>query len=161
MYKHVVNTVASIIMLFLFQTQAFAIVSKCTDIRSVEMSRFVTHNNEYGGHLNAHIFGQTPPVGYSQKDRTLFWDEDAWYEAYSELENQHPPLMCNTDAPLGSEAVRTINFQFYYECTQADANGKCTRKQGIKANRVTFVLRVVQGDFHSKRWIIYTAYPHI
>ena len=52
------------------------------------VSHFVTHNNDYGGHVNAHVLYQTPPLYYSQNNRTLFSNDFVWEQAYIYLSEQ-------------------------------------------------------------------------
>jgi hypothetical protein len=138
---------------------ASAEVVSCTTIPSVDVSHFVTHNNDYGGHLNAHILGQTPPVGYTQRNKTLFSSDHDWEEAYMALANQTPALQCNTSAALNTVAARTLPWQFFSEqCTAANGAGQCTAHNTIQTNHVNYVLRVV-SDGPRRRWIVYTAYP--
>ncbi len=159
MHKSSIRLILSAALFFLFQGQASAVVVDCTTIQSVAVSHFVTHNNEYGGHLNAHVRGQTPPPGFSQNGRTLFRDTHDWEEAYAALANQVPALQCNTDAALGTEAARTLPWQFFsYQCTAANINGVCTNGNEIQTNHVVYVLRVVPNG-NGRRWIVFTAYP--
>lgn len=131
----------------------------CTSIQTVQVSHFVTHNNEYGGHLNAHVIGQIPPAGFSQNNRTLFSSAHDWEEAYQALANQQPALQCNLSAAVGSEAARTLPWQFFsIQCTAANPNGTCAAGYQIQTNNVVYVMRMVPNG-SSKRWIVYTAYP--
>ncbi|WP_144062995.1 hypothetical protein [Litchfieldella anticariensis] len=145
------------VCLFFFSAQATA--EECTSMMSVQISHFVTHNNDYGGHLNAHVLGQSPPNGFTQNGKTIFRDSHDWEDAYSALENQEPGLQCNPNAPIGSEAARTLPRQYFsYQCTAADAQDRCTNGNEIQTNHVTYVFRVMQNGA-GKRWIVYTAYP--
>jgi hypothetical protein len=159
MHKYSTGLIAFIALLSLSGGQALAEIVDCTSIASVNVSHFVTHNNEYGGHLNAHVRGQTPPAGYSQNGRTLFNDYHDWEDAYAYLSHQDPALQCNTSAPVGSEAARTLPLQFFsYQCTAANAHGVCTAGNAVQTHTVTFVLRVVPNG-SQRRWIVFNAYP--
>lgn len=151
MYRCLAKTAFSAVLCFLFQGQLSA--QDCTNIPSVQISQFVTHNSEYGGHLNAHVYGQTPPNGYTQLGKTLFRDADDWEDAYNKLVEDTPPLQC-----INADAARTLPAQYLsYKCTAVDANERCTEKNEIQTRYVTYVLRR-NGD---NKWILYTAYPSI
>lgn len=138
---------------------SLALADDCTSIPSVAVSRLVTHNNDYGGHLNAHVRGQTPPNNYTQAGKTMFSDSMDWDDAYGFLATQDPALQCNTAAPIDSEAARTLPFQlFSQQCTAATGAGVCTASHSVQTNYVTYVMRVVANN-GGRRWILYTAYP--
>jgi hypothetical protein len=159
MRLRLLTTLMFLSLFMLTSGQALAQVVDCTSIASVNLSHFVANNNEYGGHLNAHVSGQTPPAGYTQKDKTLFTSTDDWEESYNLLSTQQNPLQCNSGAALGTEAARTLSLQFFSEqCTNANGAGRCTASRSIQTNKVYIVLRVVP-DGSRKRWIVYTAYP--
>jgi len=150
------------VALLMMHGNAFAELVPCTSIPTVQISKFPTHNNEYGGHLNAHIYGQTPPAGYTQNGNTLFRNQNDWGDAYTQLETQKQPLMCDTNAPFNSEAARTLPLQFFsYRCRGADASGRCTITDSIQTHTVIYVFKVVEKDGIKKNgnWIVYTAYP--
>jgi hypothetical protein len=131
----------------------------CTSIPSITTSHFIETNNEYGGHLNAHIFEQTPPAHYSQKGKTLFSSSDDWYKAYDELAAEKPGLQCDVGAMVGAKAVQTRKLPLTSEeCTAAEKDGRCKAYHTVETEYVTYVMKVVQGD-DSPRWIVYTAYP--
>lgn len=133
---------------------AFAQVA-CTNINTVQISSSPLMNNEYGGHLNAHIRGQIPPPGFTQYNRTLFRDAQDWNEAYNALAAQNPPLYCAQNPQPGAEAARDLPIQFFsYQCTAANAAGVCTAGREIQTNTVRVVMR-----FIDRRWVLYTAYP--
>lgn len=127
----------------------------CTSLNTVQISALAPMNNQYGGHLNAHIYGQTPPQGFTQDGRTLFRDDDDWAEAYAELVNMNPPLYCAQNPQPNAEAARDVPVQFFsLRCTAADAQGRCTAYTEIQTNTVRVVMRYL-----GNRWVVYTAYP--
>ncbi len=159
MHQNFQKLIFAISVLFIFQPQAFAVPVDCTSIPSLVVSHFVENNNLYGGHLNAHVRGQTPPAGYTQSGRTLFRDSDDWEDAYRALANQIPALQCNTTAEIGTEAARTLPRQYFsFQCTQANQNGVCVVANEIQTNHVRYVMRVVPND-GGRRWVVYNAYP--
>lgn len=85
-------------------------VDPCANLVTVQMSAIPEMNAQGGGHLAAHIPGVQPPAGFSQYGRTLFWDAQAWAEAFDRLTRQPNPLYCPEPAPNGSEAARTLQW---------------------------------------------------
>ncbi|WP_420136400.1 hypothetical protein [Sphingomonas sp.] len=134
----------------------------CTSTPSAAVSHFVTHNNEYGGHVNAHVLGQTPPNGYSQFNRTLFASDVIYEQAWTALENDDPPLYCVESPQIGAEAARSIQLDLNSrQCTNANIAGVCTASNAVVTRYVRFTFRAVpkgQGSQGAK-WILYTAYP--
>ncbi|NUO75116.1 MAG: hypothetical protein HOQ32_03795 [Lysobacter sp.] len=130
-------------------------VDACANLVTVQMSAIPEMNAEAGGHLAAHIPGVQPPAGFSQFGRTLFWDQQAWREAFDQLARQQNPLYCPEPASEGAEAARTLQLQaFARQCTATDGNGLCTAATSIQANAVQIVMRRI-----NRRWVVYTAYP--
>lgn len=134
----------------------------CTATPSAMVSHFPTHNNEYGGHVNAHILGQTPPNGYSQSGKTLFASDVIYEQAWTALENDDPPLYCVESPQIGAEAARSIQLDLVSrQCTNANTAGVCTASHTVATRYVRFTFRAVpkgQGSQGAK-WILYTAYP--
>ncbi|RDZ26593.1 hypothetical protein [Lysobacter silvisoli] len=127
----------------------------CTNLVTVQMSAIPEMNGQSGGHLAAHVPNVTPPQGWTQQGRTLFWDRQAWEEAYDQLARQQVPLYCADNAPNGSEAARTIYRQYFaHQCTAANGQGVCTRANDVQVNAVQIVMRRIND-----RWVVYTAYP--
>ena len=131
----------------------------CVDIPTVQVSSLPTHNTEYGGHLTAHIWGLTPPPGYTQLNRTLFSSSEDYFDAWNDLRAQVTQIKCADHPQLGAEAARDTDTQlFSRQCTAANGNGVCTAYNQVQTNRVTFVFRAVNRD-GKVIWILYTAYP--
>ena len=123
------------------------------------VSRFVAHNNDYGGHVNAHVLYQTPPLHYSQNNRTLFSNDFVWEQAYIYLSEQVQQLQCNLSAGVGTGAARTLNLHYNsVQCTAANAQGVCTAWYNAPTSTVRVVMRVVQNGLNG-HWIVYNAYP--
>lgn len=130
-------------------------VDPCANLVTVQTSAIPEMNAQGGGHLAAHIPGVQPPAGFSQYGRTLFWDAQAWAEAFDRLTRQPNPLYCPEPAPNGSEAARTLQWQYFArQCTAADGNGLCTAGHDVQVNAVQIVMRRINN-----RWVVYTAYP--
>lgn len=143
-------------------TAALADPTPCTSTPSAAVSHFVTHNNEYGGHVNAHVYGQTPPAGYTQKNRTLFANDQLYEQAWQALDSQDPPLYCKTSPQIGDEAARSIALPLVSrQCTAADNAGICAAYNTVNTAYVRFTFRAVEKDPGSSgaKWILYNAYP--
>jgi len=81
----------------------------------------------YRDRVNAHVLYQTPPLHYSQNNRTLFSNDFVWEQAYIYLSEQVQQLQCNLSAGVGTEAARTLNLHYNsVQCTAANAKGVCT-----------------------------------
>lgn len=131
----------------------------CTLLPTANISHFLTHNTDYGGHVTAHVYGTQPPASSTQNGRTLFRDAGDYYEAWETLEAQDPPLYCAQNPQLGAEAARDVPVQFFsYRCLAADTQGRCTRTQEFQSNTARFIFRSVEREGRI-RWILYTAYP--
>ena len=153
------TAVIAIALLVLSMPKALAQYVACTTIPSVVVSHFVTHNNDYGGHVNAHVLYQTPPLHYSQNNRTLFSNDFVWEQAYIYLSQQVQQLQCNLSAGVGTGAARTLNLHYNsVQCTAANAQGVCTAWYNAPTSTVRVVMRVVQNGLNG-HWIVYNAYP--
>lgn len=143
-------------------TPALADSAPCTSTQSAVVSHFVTHNNEYGGHVNAHVYGQTPPAGYTQNNKTMFANDQYYAQAWDALTQQNPPLYCSNNPQVGNEAARSITFQLASrQCTAANPAGICTAYNNVNTGYVRFTFRAVPkgpGSLGAK-WILYVAYP--
>lgn len=143
-------------------TPALADPMPCTSTQSAVVSHFVTHNNEYGGHVNAHVYGQTPPAGYTQNNKTMFASDQYYEQTWDTLIQEDPPLYCGTNPQIGDEAARSIALQLSSrQCTAADGVGICTAYNNVNTGYVRFTFRAVQKSPGSKgaKWILYNAYP--
>ena len=162
MRKYSTTVLIALALMFLPMRLAWGQYVPCTSIASVATSHFVTHNNDYGGHINTHVLGETPPPGYaySQAGKTLFSSSFDWEQAYVYLSGQVQPLQCNLSAAIGTEAARTLNLQFFsVQCTAANANGMCTNWYTVQTHTVVILMRVVSNGMGGKYWIVYNAYP--
>lgn len=151
--------IAAVIVTALFASPAMAQVA-CTDVPTALVSHFVTHNNEYGGHVNAHVLGQTPPPGFTQAARTLFGNVNDYESAWTALRQQQPPVYCAQYPQVGNEAARNVGIQLNArQCTAAAGNGTCTASNAVVTHVATFVFRALANG-NGVRWILFTAYPH-
>jgi hypothetical protein len=113
----------------------------------------------YRDRVNAHVLYQTPPLHYSQNNRTLFSNDFVWEQAYIYLSEQVQQLQCNLSAGVGTEAARTLNLHYNsVQCTAANAQGVCTAWYNVPTSTVRIVMRVVQNGLNG-HWIVYNAYP--
>lgn len=143
-------------------TPALADPTPCTSTQSAVVSHFVTHNNEYGGHVNAHVYGQTPPAGYTQYNKTMFASDVQYEQAWEALTQENPPLYCGNFPQIGDEAARSIALPLATRyCTAADGSGVCTAYNNINTSYVRFTFRAVPKNPGSPaaKWILYVAYP--
>ena len=89
---------------------------------------------------------QTPPLHYSQNNRTLFSSDFVWEQAYIYLSQQVQHLQCNLSAGVGTEAARTLNLHYNsVQCTAANAQGVCTAWYNAPTSTARIATRVVQN----------------
>lgn len=149
---------ATVIALGWFTGAAQAQVA-CTSIMSAAVSHFVTHNNEYGGHVNSHVQGQVPPPGNPQAVGTLFVDAEQYESAWTALSQEAPPLYCAEHPQVGTEAARDVPIHLTVrQCTSAGPNGVCTTSYSVTSTESTFVFRAMPNG-NGVRWVLYNAYP--
>jgi hypothetical protein len=59
-----------------------ALADECRTIKEVKDSAVPDQNSGMGGHVLAHIFGETPPTGHTHDKRTLFKDRNQFLDVW-------------------------------------------------------------------------------
>ncbi|MBR8839981.1 MAG: hypothetical protein DSM106950_39785 [Stigonema ocellatum SAG 48.90 = DSM 106950] len=144
----------SSISITLKPSSAFA--ATCREIDSVKQSADLQQNTRIGGHVTQHIDGLNPPPNTSQKGKTLFEDQAKFKNAWKSYQSINNPVQCTKSAASQTVDIHKLNLQFLgaFSCTEADANGHCTKKDSYMAKEVFFGFIL-----HDGKWILNTAYP--
>jgi hypothetical protein len=149
-----IASAAVVVAVLLTTGQASAAACKLTG--SVTHSAVLGNNSADGGHVKAHVLGETPPAGQSQNNRTLFADGAKYAAAWRQY-GYYGTVNCGGGHAI-SQTLTLAQLHMTsldaYSCTAADGAGRCTAKTLYIAQSVTFAF--VQAGGH---WILNTCYP--
>lgn len=135
---------------------------KCTKLPMVALSSDVNENTKLGGHLTSHIYTtrpQRPYEEYGHQGKTLWKNEQDWYDDYAEFANSK--ISCDVSPQEGYKIEVTINhkkpIEIYY-CNQQDSQGVCSEYTTRTSEKTKYILRGVKYQ-HREIWIVLTAFP--
>jgi len=142
-----------------FSPSSYAV--ECRTIQTVNQSAISSNNNNYGGHLNQHIYGAIPPNSTSQTSKTLFSSIEEYTGFWNNYKNPKKfkgnAVNCSGQSARQKVTVYSVLNKDKiggYNCTAAGPNGQCTAKTRSKFSNI-------QLDFKNvgQNWILLTAYP--
>ncbi len=133
-----------------------ALAAPCRDIATVQQSANADQNTAMGGHVTQHIYGMTPPAGSSQLGKTLFEARGKYDAAWRQYQYISNPIACSGNAPFQVVSLTALGMGNLgaYSCTQADAQGRCTKWDSYMAKEISFGFILRNGQ-----WIVNTIYP--
>lgn len=129
----------------------------CRDTPRVQESANPNVSTAMGGHMTQHIQGMAPPPGTSQVDKTLFAAKGKAEAAWRQYQYIPNPVNCSGQSAQQDVSLEKLHIQNLdaLSCTQANANGECTKWNAYIAKSVFFGFVLAP----SRQWIVNTIFP--